>query len=113
MVVVIWVLFFWFSFWEDCDISLGWHKTAVAKSWGGKLKKCIIGCVGFWLYHSHNNCNLVIGTFRMCAPFWSSIMAFVPCICMVGLVAMISLSRLHSFVFSVRFGAIMGGQINI
>ena len=47
------------------------------------------------------------------APFWSYILASVPWICMVGLVAMMSLSGFHSFVFSVRFGAIMGGQINL
>ena len=85
------------------------HKISVAKSWGGGLKKCIIGCVWFWLYRSHNHCNLVIGMVKMYAPFWSYMLAFVPCICMMGLVAVISLYGLHSFVFSVRFGAMMGG----
>ena len=50
---------------------------------------------------------------RTYAPFWSYMLASIPCICMMGLVAMISLSGLHSFVFSVRFGAMMGGQINL
>ena len=36
-----------------------------------------------------------------------------PCICIVGLVVMISLSRLYSLVFNVRFGAMMGGQMNL
>ena len=85
------------------------HKSSVAKSWGGGLRKCIIGCVWFWLYCSHSHCSLVVGMVRTYAPFWSCMLASVPCICLVGLVAVISLSGLHSFVISVRFGAMMGG----
>ena len=47
------------------------------------------------------------------APFWSYILASVPCTCMVGLVAMMFLFGLHSFVFSVRFGAMMDGRLNL
>ena len=32
---------------------------------------------------------------------------------MLGLVAVISLSGLHSFVISVRFGVVMGGRMNL
>ena len=45
------------------------------------------------------------GIVRTYAPVWSYILVFVPCICMMGLVAIISLLRLHSLVVSVRFGA--------
>ena len=37
----------------------------------------------------------------------------VPCICIMGLVVMISLYGLHPLVFNVRFGAIMGRRMNI
>ena len=55
----------------------------------------------------------MLGRVKMYAPFWSYILASIPCICMVGLVTMMSLFGLHSFVFSVRFGAMMVGRINL
>ena len=50
---------------------------------------------------------------RTNAPIWSYILDSVPCICIVGLLVMISLSGLHSLVFNVRFVAMMGGRMNI
>ena len=81
----------------------------MAKSCGGGFKKWVIGCVWFWLYLSHSHCSLVSGMVRMNAPIWSYILDYVPCICKVGLLVIISLSGLHSLVFNVRLVAMMGG----
>ena len=65
------------------------------------------------LYLSHSHCSLVSGIVKTYAPIWSYTLVSVPCICMVGLVVIIFLSRLHSLMVNVRFGAMMGGRMNI
>ena len=37
----------------------------------------------------------------------------IPCICIVGFVVIMSLSGLHSLVERVRFGALIGGRMNL
>ena len=85
----------------------------MAKSCGGEFRKWIIGYIWFWLYLSRSHCNLVSGMVRMNAPVWSYMLDSNPCICIVGLLVMISLSWLHSLVFNVRFMAMMGGRMNL
>ena len=92
--------------WDNQSISVG-------KSCGGGFKEWVIGCLWFWLYLSHSHCSLVSVMVRMNASVWSYMLASVPCICIVGLSVMISLSGLHSLVLSVRFVAMMGGRTNL
>lgn len=45
--------------------------------------------------------------------FWSNMLAFGPLICMVGVIVMMSLFRLHSQVDTFRTRVLIGGQMNM
>jgi hypothetical protein len=112
-----WLLFglCFFSFIFGRIVTYLWvsHRISLVKFCGGGFKKWSTWCVWLWSYLSHSHCNLVSDIVRMYALVWSYILVSVPCICVVGLVVIISLYGLHSLVVSVRCGAMMNGWMNL
>jgi hypothetical protein len=62
-----------------------------------------------WMYCFQSHCSLCVKIVYIYFPVSSYRCAFVPSICIVGVVAMISLSGLHSFISRFINGRLGGG----
>lgn len=87
----------------------GRHITLVSKFWGGGWKEVVHGLCVFSSYMIYIQCSLSMVIVPMYAHVWWNINVSWDFICLVGCVACMSLSGLHSRVLSVSCGPLMRG----
>ena len=89
------------------------HGIYVSKFLGGGCRELVSGVPWLWENWFHSHCSLLVVTVAMYFPLWSYMLASVAYIWMVGWSTCMSLSRLHSYVDSLRLIIFRGGSTNL